>query len=447
MNLAVIGTGYVGLVTGTCLAEMGNQVVCVDVDQNKVDQLVGGHIPIYEPGLKELVESNVAEGRLTFTTHAAQAVETSQIIMIAVGTPPQPDGSADLSAVFAVTEMVARTSPGKKILATKSTVPVGTCQALQNRLHELGRHDVTVVSNPEFLKQGDAVNDFLKPERVVIGANDSDSAQLMQELYAPFLRTGNRLIVMDIASAEMTKYVANAFLATKISFMNEVSRLAQKVGADIELVRAGISSDSRIGDKFLFPGLGYGGSCFPKDVKALIQTGRENGCDMDILRSVDEVNQQQRAIFFEGIRSYYGGSLTGLTLALWGISFKPRTDDTRDAPALTLIEWLLDAGARVKAFDPKAMGKARPLFPGGVEFCDLAYTALENSDGLIIATEWNEFRRPDFEKMRHLLKRPVIFDGRNLYSPDRMEQRGFDYLCVGRPHKTSRMPVPGGSLA
>jgi len=433
MNLAVVGTGYVGLVTGTCLAEMGNQVVCIDTDAAKVAQLQAGQVPIYEPGLNELVESNVSEGRLTFTTDARQGIADSQIVMIAVGTPPQEDGSADLSAVFAVARMVAEVAQGKRVLVTKSTVPVGTCESLQKQLDEMGRPDIVVVSNPEFLKQGDAVNDFLKPERVVIGADDPEASQLMQELYAPFLRTGNRMIVMDIASAEMTKYVANAFLATKISFINEMSRLCQRVGADVELVRAGIATDSRIGDKFLFPGLGFGGSCFPKDVKALIQTGQQFGCDMDILSSVVRVNEQQRTFFFDRVLNYYGGQLQGKKLAIWGLAFKPRTDDTREAPALSLIEWILERGGSVQAFDPKAMPKVKQELGNRIRYCDLAYDALEGADGLIIATEWNEFRRPDFDRMRRLLNHPVIFDGRNLYSPDRMAQRGFEYYCVGRP--------------
>lgn len=433
MNLAIVGTGYVGLVTGTCLAEMGNQVVCIDTDADKVDRLRRGEVPIYEPGLSELVEANVREGRLSFTTDLAEGVTESQIVMIAVGTPPQPDGSADLSAVFAVAKTVARVAKGKRVLVTKSTVPVGTCQMIQRELNQMGRGDITVVSNPEFLKQGDAVNDFLKPERVVIGADEPEASQLMQELYAPFLRTGNRMIVMDIASAEMTKYVANAFLATKISFINEMSGLCQRVGADIELVRAGISTDSRIGEKFLFPGLGFGGSCFPKDVKALIQTGQQQGCEMSILSSVIKVNEQQRLTFFERILEHFGGQLKGRIFALWGLAFKPRTDDTREAPALSLIQEILTRGGEVQAFDPKAMPKVKLEFGDKIRYCNLAYDALKGADCLIIATEWNEFRRPDFERMRSVLSRPVIFDGRNLFSPERMAQRGFEYYCVGRP--------------
>ncbi|MFO0886564.1 MAG: UDP-glucose/GDP-mannose dehydrogenase family protein [Pirellulales bacterium] len=433
MNLAVMGTGYVGLVTGTCLAEMGNQVTCIDTDSAKIEQLRKGVIPIYEPGLTELIETNVLEGRLAFTTDARQGIAESQIVMIAVGTPPLPDGSADLSAVFAVARMVGETAEGKRVLVTKSTVPVGTCEAVQALLVEMGRKDIVVVSNPEFLKQGDAVNDFLKPERVVIGADDQEASQLMQELYAPFLRTGNRLIVMDIASAEMTKYVANAFLATKISFINEMSRLCQKVGADVELVRAGIATDSRIGDKFLFPGLGFGGSCFPKDVKALIQTGQQFGCSMSILSSVNQVNDEQRSVFFERFLGHFGGQIKGKKVGLWGLAFKPRTDDTREAPALSLIRWILEKGGMVQGFDPKAMPKVKQELGDQIRYCESAYDALEGVDALIIATEWNEFRRPDFDRMRKLMVHPVVFDGRNLFSPDRMAQRGFVYYCVGRP--------------
>lgn len=437
MKLAVFGTGYVGLVTGTCLAEMGNDVVCVDIDADKVEQLQAGNIPIYEPGLGELVETNVGEGRLKFSTDARSAIAASQVIMIAVGTPPREDGSADLSAVYGVAETVAQQAEGKRLLVTKSTVPVGTGQALTRRLTELGRPDIVVVSNPEFLKQGDAVNDFLKPERVVIGADNAEAALTMQELYAPFLRTGNKVIVMDVASAEMTKYVANAFLATKISFMNEMSGLCHKVGADIELIRAGISSDSRIGDKFLFPGLGFGGSCFPKDLRALVATGQEHGCDMKILRSVSSVNQDQRKLFFDRVLEHFGGNLAGKKLAVWGLAFKPRTDDTRDAPSLDLIEWLLNRDCQVSVFDPKAMARGRQTFGERIQYAENAYQPLEGADALLIATEWNEFRRPDFERIRTIMKRPVIFDGRNLYEPDRMAARGFAYHCIGRPNTTT----------
>lgn len=432
MNLAVVGTGYVGLVTGTCLAEMGNDVICVDVDAEKVAQLQAGHVPIYEPGLGELIEANVLEGRLHFTTDLAHAITVSQIIMIAVGTPAREDGSADLRAVFSVVEEVARHAEGPRVLVTKSTIPVGTTEKLTRHLEELGRSDITLVSNPEFLKQGDAVNDFLKPDRVVIGADNPQAAQLMQELYAPFMRTGNRLIIMDIASAEMTKYVANAFLATKISFMNEMSRVCERVGADIELIRAGISSDSRIGDKFLFPGLGFGGSCFPKDVKALIATGEAVSESLPILRGVCQVNGEQRVRFCERILKFYDGDVDGRVFALWGLAFKPRTDDIREAPALTILDTLLERGAKFQVFDPRAMARVKQLYGDRLTYAELAYDALQGADALIIATEWNEFRRPDFERVRQALKQPVIFDGRNLYTPQRMEQRGFQYFCVGR---------------
>jgi len=432
MRLAVMGTGYVGLVTGTCLAEMGNDVICVDVDASKIESLQKGHVPIYEPGLGELIESNVSEGRLSFSSDSDEAIRQSQLIMIAVGTPPLPDGSADLSAVFAVAEQVARVTTDARILVTKSTVPVGTGQKLRQRLLELDRSDITVVSNPEFLKQGDAVNDFLRPDRVVVGSDDPQATQIMQELYAPFLRTGNRLIFMDVASAEMTKYVANSFLATKISFMNEMSHLCEKVGADIELVRAGVASDNRIGDKFLFPGLGFGGSCFPKDLKALIQVGEEHHFSLQILQAVARVNEEQRARFCRRVLDCFGGNLKGKTLGLWGLAFKPRTDDTREAPALTIIGEMLSAGAALRVFDPKAMAKVRQEWGNRLQYCENAYEAVRGVDALMIATEWNEFRRPDFERLRQLMAAPVIFDGRNLYDPTRMRERGFEYWCMGR---------------
>jgi UDPglucose 6-dehydrogenase len=432
MRVVVIGTGYVGLVSGTCLAEMGNEVTCVDVDADKIKRLKVGQIPIYEPGLSELIEANVREERLTFVSDAGPALKDCQIVMIAVGTPPEADGSADLSAVFGVVEQVAAQAPSDCVLVTKSTVPVGTAKKLKERLLELGRGDVPVVSNPEFLKQGDAVNDFLRPDRVVVGTDDDSAYQVMQELYAPFLRTGNRMVFMDVASAEMTKYAANSFLATKISFINEISRLCAKFGADVENVRAGIASDSRIGDKFLFPGLGFGGSCFPKDLQALIHSGREVGCPLRILEAVASVNEEQRRQFFERIDSYYQGQLEGRTLALWGLAFKPRTDDTREAPALALIAWLLERNVKIRAFDPKAEAKTRAVFGEAITYCESSYEALKGSEALIIATEWNEFRRPDFERMKKLLAQPVIFDGRNLYPPQRMRDRGFDYHCIGR---------------
>ncbi|MCW5867638.1 MAG: UDP-glucose/GDP-mannose dehydrogenase family protein [Candidatus Eremiobacteraeota bacterium] len=431
MRLAIIGTGYVGLVTGTCLAEMGNDVTCIDVDAAKIEALQKGKVPIYEPGLGELIESNVNEGRLTFSCDTKSAVAESRIVMIAVGTPPSQDGSADLSAVFGAAREVSEVAPPGCVLVTKSTVPVGTAKKMMAMLKELGRSDMAVVSNPEFLKQGDAINDFLRPDRVVIGADSESAAQTMQELYAPFLRTGNRLILMDVASSEMTKYVANSFLATKISFMNEISRLCEKVGADVELVRFGISTDSRIGDKFLFPGLGFGGSCFPKDLRALIQSGQSVGCELDILRAVANVNEEQRTLFCHRLKNYYG-SLKGKAFGMWGLAFKPRTDDTREAPALTVIDWLLEEGAQIRVFDPKAMAKVAQQYGDRLTYCPNAYEALAGVEAALIVTEWNEFRRPDFERMKSLMKSPVIFDGRNLFSPDRMRERGFEYFCIGR---------------
>lgn len=433
MNIVVIGTGYVGLVTGTCLAEMGNYVTCVDIDLAKVTDLQSGNIPIYEPGLKDLVEANAAEARLVFSSDIEAAVSEARAVMVAVGTPSNDNGSADLSSVFLACETLARCAPQRLVLIIKSTVPVGTCSQIAARLRVLGRPDIAVVSNPEFLKQGDAVNDFLKPERIVVGAEDESAVLMMQELYAPFLRTGNRIIIMDLASAEMTKYVANAFLATKISFMNEISRLCQLSGADVELVRTGICCDSRIGDKFMFPGLGFGGSCFPKDVKALIQVGQCLQTEVDILKAVDRVNSRQRETFFTRAFEFFNGSLAGRKIAIWGLAFKPRTDDIREAPSLYLIDQLLLHQSQVSVFDPKALGRVKSLYGDRLNYCQHSYDALEGAEALLIATEWNEFRRPDFDRMRRLMARPVIFDGRNLFEPKRMAQRGFSYFCIGRP--------------
>ncbi len=436
MKLCVVGTGYVGLVTGTCLAEMGNDVICVDNNAEKIEMLKKGGIPIYEPGLEELIKANTQEGRLNFTTDLEAAVSRSLICFIAVGTPQGDDGSADLSAVYEVARSIARTMDGYRVIVTKSTVPVGTADEIDRIVRSVTDQPFSVVSNPEFLKQGAAVDDFLKPDRVVIGTHpgDQQAADIMKELYSPFLRTGNPIIMMDIRSSEMTKYVANAFLATKISFINEMSNLCEQVGADVAQVRVGISSDSRIGSQFLFPGLGYGGSCFPKDVKALIKTARDHGCPSTILESVDTVNQEQRRFFLTKINSYFRGDLKGKTFAVWGLSFKPRTDDLREAPSVTLIRALLDQGAKIQAFDPKAMDNCRKYYLGdAIHYCDNSYDALKGADALLLVTEWNEFRRPDFEKMKGLMAQPVVFDGRNQYDTDRMTQRGFDYFCIGRP--------------
>lgn len=432
MQVVVVGTGYVGLVSGTCLAEMGNSVVCVDSDSRKIEALTNGVLPIYEPGLSELVASNIAESRLSFCSDLSGSLQSAEIIMVAVGTPSLVDGGADLTAVRAVIAQIARCSVGRKVIVIKSTVPVGTCEQLQLQLSRADRKDLVVVSNPEFLKQGDAVNDFLKPDRVVIGVNDPEAAQVMQDLYAPFMRTGNRLLLMDPASAEMTKYAANAFLATKISFINEISRLCERSGADVEAVRVGISSDQRIGSQFLFPGLGYGGSCFPKDVKALIAVAERLDEQVPLLRGVDQVNRVQRTRFCHKICSHYEGKLDGLTLAVWGLTFKPRTDDTREAPSLTIIDYLLESGVSLRVFDPKAMAGVKRIYGERLHFAQNYYEAAENANGLVIATEWNEFRRPDFERLKSLMEHPVIFDGRNLYSPERMRDRGFVYYSVGR---------------
>lgn len=435
MKVCVVGTGYVGLVTGTCLAEMGNDVICVDNNAEKVEFLKNGGVPIYEPGLEELIKSNTREGRLTFTTDLADAVDKSLICFIAVGTPQGDDGSADLSAVFAVAKSIASCMNDYKVVVTKSTVPVGTAKQIDAILSDNTSQPFSVVSNPEFLKQGAAVDDFLKPDRVVVGTNPTDqkAMDIMNELYSPFLRTGNPIIMMDVPSSEMTKYAANAFLATKISFINEMSNLCEAVGADISQVRTGISTDSRIGSQFLFPGVGYGGSCFPKDVKALIRTAKESKCPSSILESVDAANQKQRQFFLEKVEEYFGSDLSGKSFAMWGLAFKPRTDDLREAPSVTIAKALLAKGAKIKAFDPKAIENAKKFYLfDTIEYCDSAYDALENTDALLLVTEWNEFRRPDFERVKTLMKQPVIFDGRNQYDIPRMEEREFDYFSMGR---------------
>jgi UDPglucose 6-dehydrogenase len=440
VKVCVVGTGYVGLVAGTCLAEMGNTVFCVDNNQDKIDSLLGGAVPIYEPGLEELIRANTKEERLFFTTDLADAVKQSQVCIIAVGTPENEDGSADLSAVLTVGKLIAKAMDGYRVIVTKSTVPVGTADKIRAIVSENTEHEFSVVSNPEFLKQGAAVDDFLKPDRVVIGADSQQAFDLMRELYSPFLRTGNPIINMDIRSAEMTKYAANAFLATKISFINEIGSLCENVGADVQMVRVGISTDERIGSQFLFPGLGYGGSCFPKDVKALINTGRTYGQTMSILEAVDVKNDQQRIDFLDKILAYFQGDVKGKTFAMWGLAFKPRTDDMREAPSRMLIENLLERGAKVVAYDPKATESAQRLFGDTIEYADTSYEALKDADALLLVTEWNEFRRPDFDKMRNLMKHPVIFDGRNQYEIERMGPRGFDYFCVGRSASFDALP-------
>ena len=431
MNITVIGTGYVGLVAGACLADMGNQVICVDNNLDKLEKLKKGIIPIYEPGLEELVKSNVLEGRLEFSADIESAVKVSEVCFIAVGTPLGEDGSADLQYVFGVVESIAKAMNGYKVIVDKSTVPVGTAEKVTELIKANTNYPFDVVSNPEFLKQGNAVDDFLSPDRVIIGSNSDKATQIMQEIYAPFFRTGNRVIVMDVKSAEMTKYAANSFLATKISFMNEIANLCEKIGANAEMVRVGISTDSRIGNKFLFPGLGYGGSCFPKDVKALIKTGAEFGCDMSIIKSADDTNKKQRKLFVDKIINKFGENLTGKTFAVWGLAFKPKTNDMREAPAITIINDLLKRGAKILAYDPKAIEEAKFYFQDRITYAKNSYDALTNCDCMLLLTEWNEFRRPDFDKIKTLLKSPVIFDGRNQYNAERLKEKGFEYYQIG----------------
>lgn len=432
MKITVIGTGYVGLVAGACLADMGNNVICVDNNEDKLKKLENGIIPIYEPGLDELVKSNVSENRLRFTSNIDNAVKESEVCFIAVGTPQGEDGSADLQYVLGVAKEIAKAMNGYKVIVDKSTVPVGTAKQVTELIKQYTKYDFDVVSNPEFLKQGNAVDDFLSPDRVIIGSNSEKATAIMQEIYAPFFRTGNRVIVMDVESAEMTKYASNSFLATKISFMNEIAQLCEKVGANAEMVRIGMSTDSRIGNKFLFPGLGYGGSCFPKDVKALIKTGVDNGVDMNIIKSADETNKLQRKLFIDKIVSRFGENLSDKTFAVWGLAFKPKTDDMREAPAITIINELLNRGAKIQAYDPKAMESAKYHFQNKIIYSKTSYEALKNADALLLLTEWNEFRRPDMDKIKELLKTPVIFDGRNQYNVERITQRGFEYICIGK---------------
>lgn len=431
MKICIVGTGYVGLVAGTCLAEMGNNVICVDNDTKKLAQLEQGIIPIYEPGLEELILTNVEQGRLTFSNDLDMAVKNSLLCFIAVGTPQGQDGSADLSAVFNVAESIAKSMNEYKIIVNKSTVPVGTAVEVAKVVQKNTNFEFEVVSNPEFLKQGAAVDDFLKPDRVIIGSDSEKATKIMQELYAPFLRTGNPVITMDVKSAEMTKYAANSFLATKISYINEIANICEKVGADIEMVRAGMCSDKRIGSQFLFPGLGYGGSCFPKDVSAMIKTANDFGCSKKILNAVNDTNIGQRQLFVEKILNRFSDGLNGKTFAVWGLAFKPKTNDMREAPAITIITELLKHGANVVAFDPKAMDTARGIFGDKINYATNAYDALHNADALLLLTEWNEFRRPDFDKIKALLKTPVIVDGRNQYDKKSLKALSIEYINFG----------------
>jgi UDPglucose 6-dehydrogenase len=433
MHVGVIGAGYVGLVTGACFAEMGNDVVIMDVDQAKIDGLNQGKVPIYEPGLDQIITRNVAEKRLAFTTDLKTLVESSFIIFIAVGTPPDENGAADLSQVFAVARSVGKEIKTYKIIVTKSTVPVGTTRRVREIIAEETGEPFDVASNPEFLKEGNAIDDCMKPDRVVIGVDDVRVGEILKELYGPFVRTGKPILVMDIASSEMTKYAANGILATRISFINEISRLCERVGADVEMVRVGIGSDPRIGPQFLFAGVGYGGSCFPKDVDALITTAGNHGVDLKILRAAQEANKDQRNHLVDKILAHYDTEpLAGKLFAVWGLSFKPRTDDIREAPALDVIRALTERGARVRAFDPAAMENARLILGDSAEFAPGNYECIEGADALVIVTEWNVFRYPDFDKIFSMLAKPVIFDGRNLYDPKKMTQRGFTYYSIGR---------------
>jgi UDPglucose 6-dehydrogenase len=442
MKISVFGAGYVGLVAAACFAESGNTVIAVDVDQKKIEGLKNGIIPIYEPGLKELILRNQAEGRLSFTTDIIEAVEQSLIQFIAVGTPPGEDGSADLQYVLSVGRTIGQYMNSFKVIVDKSTVPVGTADkvraTVQEELNNRGSHlEFDVVSNPEFLKEGAAIDDFMKPDRVVIGTDNVRTAEIMKELYDPFMRKQNRLIIMDIRSAEMTKYAANAMLATRISFMNQIAGLCERMGADVAAVREGIGSDSRIGYDFLFPGPGYGGSCFPKDVKALIRTAEECSYDFLLLKSVEEVNELQKEVLANKLIKALGSAdeekpLTGKIVACWGLSFKPRTDDMREAPSLTIIERLLAAGATVRAHDPEALHEAKKYFGDTIEYSSNQYEILKNADALTIITDWSEYRNPDFDRIIVLLKQALIVDGRNLYKPDRMKEAGFRYIPLGR---------------
>jgi UDPglucose 6-dehydrogenase len=438
VRVAVVGTGYVGLVVGACLAETGNDVVCADLDEAKIAGLKQNKLPIYEPGLEPLVLHNQREGRLRFTSDVGAAVEAAEIVFIAVGTPADEDGSADLQHVLAVATTIGQHMNGAKVVITKSTVPVGTAQRVREEISRHTDQPFHVCSNPEFLKEGAAVEDFMKPDRVVVGVDSGDAAKILEELYAPFVRTGNPLIFMDVPSAEMTKYAANAMLAARISFMNELAQLCEKVGADITLVRKGIGTDRRIGPAFLFPGPGYGGSCFPKDVRALIRSAEEQGISLDVIRAVEAANARQKQVLFQKLERQLG-KLRGRLIAVWGLAFKAETDDMRESPAIPLVESLVGAGAKVRVHDPAALPVARRIFGDRVEYAERAYDALAGADALVIVTEWLEYRNPDFARIKTLLKSPVVADGRNLYEPRKMARLGFTYLSIGRPF------VPCGS--
>jgi len=436
MKIAIVGSGYVGLVSGTCFSDVGIDVVCVDIDEKKIENLQNGIVPIYEPGLDEMLLRNMKKGRLNFTTSMAEALEDCEILFIAVGTPPDEDGSADLKYVLAVAHECGKNMQDYLVIATKSTVPMGTAvkvkAAIQDELDKRGVNiPFDVASNPEFLKEGAAIDDFLKPDRIVVGLDSPRAEDLMKSLYKPFTLNGHPIIFMDITSAEMTKYAANSILATKISFMNDIANLCELVGADINMVRRGIGSDSRIGNKFIYPGIGYGGSCFPKDVKALIHTAQNYNYDLRVLKAVEAVNKDQKSVLFHKIEQYFKGDLTGKTVAIWGLSFKPQTDDMREAPSLVIIEKLLLAGVRVKVYDPIAMNETKRILGESITYVDDQYEALIDADCLVLVTEWPEFKFPNFKIVKKLLSTPVVFDGRNIYDKNEMSRNGFDYFCIG----------------
>ncbi|HWA15548.1 MAG TPA: UDP-glucose/GDP-mannose dehydrogenase family protein [Gemmatimonadales bacterium] len=431
MRIAVVGSGYVGLVTGACLAETGNDVICADIDAKKIARLKQNDIPIYEPGLEDLVRRNQAEGRLGFTTDVGSAIEAAAVVFIAVGTPPGEDGSADLQHVLAVAKLIGKHLNGPKVVVTKSTVPVGTAGKVRAAIKAETAGAFSICSNPEFLKEGAAVEDFMKPDRIIVGTDSDEARDIMNEIYAPFVRTGNPILFMDLASAEVTKYAANAMLATRISFMNQVANFCEQVGADVSDVRKGIGSDRRIGNAFLFPGPGYGGSCFPKDVKALIRTGRQVGLEFDLLEAVEAVNERQKSVVLQKLTRALG-DLKGKTVGLWGLAFKAETDDMRESPAIPVIEGLIKGGARVQAHDPKAHEHARHIFGDRISYAEEPYKAAEGADALAIITEWRVYRTPDFDRLLKLLKQPIIVDGRNLYDPARLKKLGFRYSGIGR---------------
>ena len=432
MKISVIGTGYVGLVTGTCLAETGNEVICVDIDKAKVEKMRNGEVPIYEPHLDVLFERNIKANRLKFTTSLEEGLAHGDIIFLALPTPEDEDGSADLSYVLNVSEEIGKNIREYKVIVDKSTVPVGTAEKVYAVIAENAPCEFDVVSNPEFLREGFAVDDFMKPERIIVGSSSERATALMKKLYSPFVRSGNPIIVMDEKSAELTKYAANSFLATKITFMNEIANYCEKVGADVDMVRAGMGTDSRIGKRFLFPGIGYGGSCFPKDVKALKKAGKNENYDFKILKSVIEINSAQKTILLPKIENYFKNGLKGRTIAVWGLAFKPETDDIREAPAIDMMEGLLDKGAKLQVFDPEAMPNIKKRFGDKLHYSESMYAALEGADALLICTEWSIFRTPDYGRLKQLLKNPVVFDGRNLYNLNDMEAEGFTYVSVGR---------------